>query len=248
MSTTLVRRTFAILAMLIVAATPAGAQTVAGRLLDAATGQPIASGTLALLNTDSTVATSVATDTAGNFSLRAPGKGSYHLRGEHIGYRTAVTAPLELEADDTLRVEFRLSVEAVALNPITVMGYSRRPSGPLGGFYERARRRAFGNFITRDDIEDRKPIQTTDLLRTIPGIQLTPSRFGARYNVRMRGCVPRVYLDGIPIRMAGLTIDDLVHPNELEGIEVYRSAAEVPGEFASPSGCGAIGLWTRRGG
>jgi hypothetical protein len=217
-------------------------------LLDASTGQPLVSGTLALLTADSTVATQALTDSAGNFVLRAPAKGSYHLRGERIGYRTAVTPPLELESDDTLRVEFRLSVDAVELNPITVMSYSRRPSGPLGGFYERARRRAFGSFITREDIEQRHPIQTTDLLRTIPGVQLTPSRFGGRYNVRMRGCVPRVYLDGVVIRMAGLTIDDLVHPNELEGIEVYRSAAEVPGEFTSFGGCGAIALWTRRGG
>jgi hypothetical protein len=247
-STTLMRSALSILALLLVAGSPAGAQTVSGRLLDGATGRPIASGTLALLNADSTVAASVATDTAGNFVLRAPSEGSYHLRGERLGYRTGVTPPLELESDDTLRVEFRLSVDAVELNPIKVMGYSRRPSGPLGGFYDRARRRAFGTFVTREDIEDRKPIQTTDLLRTMPGVQLTPSRFG-RYNVLLRGgCVPRVYLDGIPIRMAGLTIDDLVHPNELEGIEVYRSSAEVPGEFSTSGGCGAIALWTRRGG
>jgi hypothetical protein len=246
-STILVRTTLSVLVTSFVAARPAGAQTVLGRLLDVSTGRSIAAGTLALLHTDSTVAASAVTDTAGNFALRAPRQGSYHLRGERIGYRTAVTAPLELGSDDTLRVEFRLSVEAVELNPITVMSYSRRPPGPLGGFYDRARRRAFGTFITRQDIEDSRPLQTTDLLRTIPGIQLTPSRFG-RFNVRMRGCVPRVFLDGVPIRMAGLTIDDLVHPSELEGLEVYRSAAEVPGEFAFPGGCGAIGLWTRRGG
>jgi outer membrane receptor for ferrienterochelin and colicin len=129
-----------------------------------------------------------------------------------------------------------------------VVSYTRRPPGPLGGFYERARRRAFGAFVTREDIERRNPFQTTDLLRTMAGIQLTPARFGNRYHVRMRGCAPRVFLDGIQIRMVGLTIDDLVRPNELEGIEVYRSSAETPGEFTSPGGCGAIALWTRRGG
>jgi hypothetical protein len=242
------RMAFPILAGLIIAA-PVTGQTISGKLLDGSTRQPIASGSLALLKEDSTVATSAATDTAGNFVLRAPAAGSYHLRAERMGYRTAMTPPLELEDKDTLRVEFRLSVEAVELNPITVTGYSRRPPGPLGGFYDRARRGGFGRFITREQIERQHPSQTTDLLRTVAGIQLTPARFGGRYNVRMRGgCAPRVYLDGIPIRMAGTTIDDLVQPSELEGIEIYRSSAEVPGEFSSLSSCGAIALWTRRGG
>ncbi len=37
--------------------------------------------------------------------------------------------------------------------------------------------------------------------------------------------------------------------NELDAIEVYRSAAELPSEFGGTVGeCGVIVLWSRRGG
>jgi hypothetical protein len=63
----------------------------------------------------------------------------------------------------------------------------------------------------------------------------------------MRGwCVPQIYVDGM--RMRTCSIDDLVSPMDLKGMEVYRSAVEVPAELAGPgSSCGAIALWTRRG-
>jgi hypothetical protein len=239
------RTAFAVAAALLLAGAPVTAQTISGVLLDATTHEPIASGTLALLSDDSTIA-SVVADDSGSFTLRAPRGGSYQLRGERIGYNTAITPPLDLSDGDTLRVEFRLSAQAVVLNPITVLGYSGRPAGPLGGFYERARRGLAGRFITREDIDARNPIRTTDMLMTMPGVRVVPSRRGSGSAVLLRGCAPRVYLDGMPIRLAGMTIDDLVQPLDLEGIEVYSGPAEVPGEFAFGTSCGAIILWTRR--
>jgi hypothetical protein len=54
--------------------------------------------------------------------------------------------------------------------------------------------------------------------------------------------------------MAGMriTLDPQLGLNEftaldLEVIEVYRSAAEVPGEFSGDANCGVLVLWTRRG-
>ncbi|RMH14199.1 MAG: hypothetical protein D6701_11515, partial [Gemmatimonadetes bacterium] len=41
---------------------------------------------------------------------------------------------------------------------------------------------------------------------------------------------------------------DLIRPEDIEAIEVYRGASEVPAEFGgSDAGCGAIVIWTRRG-
>jgi hypothetical protein len=221
------------------------AQTVSGRLLDAATAQPIAAGTMALLSDGTAVAT-VVTDTAGRFVLNAGRSGSYRLRAERIGYRTAETLPLDLTEGDTVMVEFRLSVDAVAMNPITVTGHSRRPAGQLGGFYDRMRSGIGGAFITREEIEERRPIDTTDLLRTIPGVFVTAGARGGTI-VRVRGdCSPRVFLDGLPIQLMGMSIDNLVRPMDLEGIEVYRGPAELPAQFAHGA-CGAIVLWTRRG-
>ncbi len=40
----------------------------------------------------------------------------------------------------------------------------------------------------------------------------------------------------------------LLHPGDIEGIEVYRGLSELPGIFASPEAqrCGAVAVWLRR--
>jgi hypothetical protein len=57
-------------------------------------------------------------------------------------------------------------------------------------------------------------------------------------------CFPIVYLDGY--RTGGASIDDLVFPSDVEGVEVYKGLSEYPGQFASPDArCGVIAVWTR---
>jgi hypothetical protein len=224
---------------------PGAAQTVTGLLLDASSGAPVPAGTVSLMD-DGAQLVSVVSDADGNFVLQAPQPGSFRLRAERIGYQTAETPPLELGAGDTLRVEFSVSVDAVLLNPIRVIGYSRRPAGLLGGFYDRLHAGLGGSFITRAQIDERMPNNTTDLLRTLPGVHVSPARWGTGHYVRLRGgCSPEVYLDGVPIRLLGMSIDALVQPMNLEGLEVYRGPSEMPAEFARGT-CGAIVLWTRR--
>jgi hypothetical protein len=237
----------AFLAFLLVFSISAEAQVVRGRLLDAETGVAIAGGTVVLLTEDSVPVRSGDSDPSGNFLLSAPQPGAYRLQAERLGYRTSTTPPIELEARDTLQVEYRLSTQAVVLQPLTVVTTPRRLAGPLGGFYERMERGAFGTFISREQIDARHPVYASDLLRTVPGIQLVPTWWG-RTVVLMRGwCVPQIVLDGMRIRTS--SIDDLVSPMDLEGIEIYRSAAEAPAELAGPNAnCGVIALWTRRGG
>lgn len=221
-------------------------QSIRGRLLDAESGAAIPAGTMILLSEDSVPVRDVLTDSTGAFLLGAPGPGAYRLQAQRIGYRTAATPPIELEERDTLEVEYRLSTQAVVLQPLTVVTTARRPTGPLGGFYERAERAAFGTFITREQIEERHPVYASDLLRTVPGVQLVPTWWG-RAVVMMRGwCVPQIYLDGMRVRTG--SIDELVSATDLEGIEVYLSAVEAPPEFAAGSSrCGVVALWTRRG-
>lgn len=204
--------------------------------------------TMSLLDEGGARLAGTQTDSTGSFGLSAARAGAYGLRAERVGYRTAATPAMELDAGDTLRVEFRLSTEAVLLGPVVVTGRPRRLTGALREFHERAERRAWGSFVTREEISRRNPVRTTDLLRTLPGVRLAPTRSG-RHAVLLRGgCPARVYLDGIRVRLAGTSIDDLVRPPELEGIEVYPGEAGIPAQYGglSGGGCGAVLLWTRR--
>ncbi len=90
-------------------------------------------------------------------------------------------------------------------------------------------------------------------------------------------CRPRVYVDGIiairgdarprgvgtapnadateidqfaPPPRTEYNIDDLVDPDDIEAIEIYRSVAQIPVRFGGASlgtQCGVIAIWTRRG-
>ena len=43
-------------------------------------------------------------------------------------------------------------------------------------------------------------------------------------------------------------IDQFISPMDIEAIEVYRSASEVPARFTTAaSNCGVILIWSRRG-
>lgn len=231
------------------AASALSGQTIQGRLLDSGTGRPLPSASMTLLDEDGARLAATQTDSAGSFLLSAARAGAFQLRAERLGYRTATAPAMELGAGDTLRVEFRLSAEAVLLSPVVVTGQPRRLTGALRDFHERAERRAWGSFITREEIGSRNPVRTTDLLRTLAGVRLVPTRSGGHAVLLRGGCPARVYLDGIRVRLAGTTIDDLVRPRELEGIEVYPGEAGIPAQYGglSGGGCGAVLLWTRRG-
>jgi hypothetical protein len=51
-------------------------------------------------------------------------------------------------------------------------------------------------------------------------------------------------------RASELNIDDIAHPSTIAGIEVYRSATQVPVRFGGGSiqtQCGVIVVWTKMG-
>ncbi|HEX5726903.1 MAG TPA: hypothetical protein VFX98_15620, partial [Longimicrobiaceae bacterium] len=60
-------------------------------------------------------------------------------------------------------------------------------------------------------------------------------------------CPPRLFLDGVPASTGG-PIDEVIEPMNVEAIEVYRGAAEIPAQYGgSSSACGVIVIWTRSG-
>jgi len=127
---------------------------------------------------------------------------------------------------------------------------SRLNDPHVGGFAER-RHMGMGRYLTQADIARHRPIVTSDIFRTVPGVRLDRGPMGETY-ISMRGifasrCAPAVYLDGHYMR--GLSADDIiawVSPDEVAGIEIY-SAGMVPPQFTpGMSGCGSIVIWTQQ--
>jgi hypothetical protein len=181
------------------------------------------------------------------FSSTAPAAGEMRVAG--VGFRPLRTV-LDSAARNIVVTMDPLSTQELAA--VTVEG-QRVPSEAPDEFEQR-RKSGLGRFITRDDIVRRNPIQLFHMFDGMPGL-LVDQRTGRLSNLRgasMSGnCEPNYFVDGIrfdagPGNASGpLTF---FNPNDVAGIEVYRSVATLPQQYGgSNAACGAVLIWTRRG-
>jgi outer membrane cobalamin receptor len=113
------------------------------------------------------------------------------------------------------------------------------------GFYAR-QKNSGATFFTRAQIESWDPHSIAALLRRVPGMQVTDGPFARATLGRASGpasCPIQYFVDGIPVYNFGLWEMSL---RDIEGVEVYRGASQVPAEFNRRTArCGVIVIWTR---
>ncbi len=124
------------------------------------------------------------------------------------------------------------------------------------GFDERKRHSNGGTFLDQDAIDRKGAMRMTELLRSVPGVQLVPvpNDFGGYdFKIVMRGtatvqgenCPIQYYLDGHPFEESD-DIDRLISPHQLAAMEIYPGSSQVPERFKGPHArCGVIVIWTR---
>ncbi len=195
-------------------------------------------------------------------------RGSYELVVRHLAYGERSQA-IQVSSSERVDLQLRMTMEPIELEALVVSVRRRYLAPRLQEFYERVDK-GNGHFITRDDIENRKPGRITRMIADSPGIQLVrggesslSQRLHFRRHVRWEAgrtipCWPTVYVDGERIQEGGLEvagrpssgmdIDDLILPADVEGVEVYDGAGGLPPRFGgSFGGCGVIAIWTRIG-
>ena len=246
----------------------AHAQTVERELrgvaIDARTTAPLRGGEFAATVGRDTIGRA-RSDSVGRFQLALGSATTVMLHVRKIGYRAD---SILVDAADEHIVRIALDPGVATLASVVVK------DSALSGFERRARRSAGGHFIRLADIEREKPVRTTDLFRTIPGLALSDSdgvlRVTSQRNVRQRmpssgrlaiggdtvhvptsdaeRCSIRVALDG-HLTDAGFSVND-VRPADIVAIELYVGAATIPIEFSSVrhgAPCGLIMIWTKLG-
>jgi hypothetical protein len=236
-----------VVALLAVAA-PSAAQSVRGRVLEDGSGRPIASAVVEL-RADGLVRSQTQSREDGSFVLEVPAAGVYRVSAMRVGYVSLLSDPFRVLARDSVDLDFQLTAAAVRLNPVQATSTQRMAPARLAGFYDRSRRNRQGRFLTREAIEAAGASRTTDLLRRVPGLLFRNTRKGGIAVQGRGGCEPQVYLDGMDISMFrdAVTVDDMVQPEDLEGVEVYGSSS-IPVEFVrnhQGDECGAVMFWTR---
>jgi hypothetical protein len=255
------------------AAGPAVAQTVGGRVVSGDRDpQPVAGALVILLDSTGVAHRAVLTDALGRYVLSAPAPGSYMLQVRRAGNTAVATEPFLLVGAATAHLDLRLAPRVYTLKPVTVVSdAASAPVGMLAGFYQRMAR-GWGSYITREEIRKRGARQISELLYGRPDVRVirrselqSTVRVGtelSRLNVGPLSlgedgtpqlaadaplpCSPMMYVDGVAFGRADDVLDQ-VGPTDIEGIEIYRRATEVPPEFGGlQARCGVILVWTRR--
>ena len=231
------------------AAAPLSAQVVRGRVMDAGTGAPVARATVRLMAADSVRAQAV-TDTAGSFVLQAPRPGPYRVTAERLGYAAARSGELALGAGAVIDVVYRMSADAVALEPLAVVSRRWLPPG-LAGFERRAARRHPGAvFMRRDEILRRSPSRAADVFYGVHGLRVRSVMINQGHQlpqiVSSMQCEPDVFIDGTR-QSGGAFLNDFISSSDMEAVEVYRTSIDAPIEYRTARGCAVILIWTRTG-
>jgi TonB-dependent Receptor Plug Domain len=228
----------------------ASGQVIRGRLLDAQSDLPVPLGRLVVLDSAFVPIVSIMTDARGLFSVRLEGSGPFVMvYASALSYRSYVDGPFEVRESDTLQVDFRIEPYPIEVDSLAVAVQGRQRRLEFSGFYSRRAIEPGGVFLELEQLDEKRAVRASDFFQGIPGVHLVPGRYG-QWKVLLRNrCLPTLYIDGIRVRsqdFGAVAIDDLVHPNEVEGVEIYRSAAQVPLQYGGTgSGCGVILIWTR---
>lgn len=225
----------------VAAGQPAGpTSTLAGTVVGAAR-QPLEGAEVSVIGSPLTARS----DAKGTFRLSGLPPGTRSAEVRYVGY-TPRRYAVSLLPNRTSQLHAILDEKAQVLEPVVT---TASPSD-IPGFDQR-RQRGLGTYLTEEQIKERGVVDATDVLRGIPGVMVSPANGG--YVVQMTrnanvGCPVQYYLDGSPFGSAG-DINDIVRPQDILAIEVYKGPTETPVEFqtGTNSSCGVIVIWTKRG-
>lgn len=179
----------------------------------------------------------------GRFSLRGLPAGTFSVEARMLGFEPKRVS-VDLSSKRPASVDITFKERVVELSRVVVMGKMSRRGLDLDGFIRRSHT-GFGHYITATDNSLKTAFALSDALRATAGVQIVPSgSFGHVILVRGR-CGPVVYLDGIQVIDGYKTLDDIISPQQVAGIEVYAGVGGAPAQYQS-NGCGVLLVWTKR--
>ena len=181
----------------------------------------------------------IRTGTDGLFVFTDVPDGRATILLKRLGY-TPVSLPINVTSSAANRnLEIVMKGVPQELANVVVLGQDSR----LREFYQRRNAHSSGTYITQADLQKMNARFTSDIFRRVPGASLRSARFGNA--IRLRGCRPKVWMDGVPMR--DIELDELTTPAQIAGLEVYASTAGIPAEYMdmAPRPCGVILVWTR---
>ncbi len=179
----------------------------------------------------------------GRFALGGLPAGTFSVEARAIGFEPRRMA-VDLASAKPADVQIALRQRLQELSRVVVMGKPSARFNDIDDFIRRARS-GLGHYLMGSSQALRSAYSVSDAMRMMPGVQIVPSgQFGNVILLRGR-CVPSVFVDGNEVHGGYESLDDLVPPQQVAGIEVYTGLGEAPAQYNS-NGCGVVLIWTKR--
>jgi hypothetical protein len=250
---------FACAALTVSAPAGAAAQSIVGRVTDSESSAPLVGAELVLLDDGGRPRVRGFSDSSGGFRIETQGAGRYRLRVTHLGHLEYTSTTLDVTRGEVVTVEIRMGIQAIPLDPLTVVARPTHQTAHLREFNERRENPGGlgGYYMTREQVERRPAATATKLLLEMPAVRVQPiitenNPMGMdRSLIVLQGtagpCVANVYIDGIRARQSvDHSLDDLLDPSLIAGVELYPRALLAPIQYQADPGCGVVLYWTAR--
>jgi hypothetical protein len=215
--------------------------SISAQVVEQGSQAPVFGARISIVGTSS----ETTSDSSGHFAFNALPPGLVVLQIRAVGYTPAVFQ-LNLAEGAVLNRAFELTPRVFGLAPLTVEA-ARRVRERRFEEFRRRMARGIGSFITRADIEKRNPSNLMDMMRTVRGVRAEchGSDCILRFSGQPNNCEPKYLVDGLP---SDSWVVSSLSPSDVEGIELYRGASELPAEYGGmDAGCGLIMIWTKSG-
>lgn len=255
-----------LLGLLATPSAPLAAQSVSGTVREKTSGTGVVGAVVILFDTGKKLKAAVQSSPEGTYSISAPAPGRYYLSVQKAGLTTIETPPFLLAASTPVIKDIDATIAAPTLAAVTVTGKSVvKTSGPNKHKYDEfllRRSLGIGTFLTREQIEAKPSTQTPQLFQGISGLKV--SQHGTQWFIHSQRCpaklaaagpgaenmdgddpefFPILFIDGF--RVKGLSTLQDINPSQIEGIEVYQGASQLPA-IAKGNACAAIFVWLRQ--
>jgi hypothetical protein len=222
---------------------------ITGRILD--TGRDtVPRAQITVIGSSRTAMTGV----GGRFVLDSVATGTQLLETRAIGY-APLTMSVRVTTNDSTSVEVLL--ERAAVLP-TVYTMGRKSSANLALYEAHKRSAAAGFFVQPRRIEGYPSLQYLhSVVQGVPNANVR-SIMGqwvvilykpgtTMYAGPRDPCIPALYLNGQKTMVDFDDLDQMIDPDDILGVEVYRTEIEIPRIYDIKNGakCGLLSIWTK---
>ncbi|MBP8976856.1 MAG: carboxypeptidase-like regulatory domain-containing protein, partial [Bacteroidetes bacterium] len=198
-----------------------GSGSIKGKVVDAATGEPLIGGNVVVLNTS----IGAATDINGMYFLRVVPAGKWLIRVSYIGYEEA-TQEVTITGGEALELNFKLTPRAIEGEAVVVTAQMK---GQDAAINQQLTSNTIANIVAADRIRELPDVNAAESIGRLPGVAISRSG-GEATQVVIRGLSPKynlVTVNGMPLPATGgddrSTDLSMISSNMLGGIELKKA-------------------------